>query len=184
MTTDPVQPPVRVACDCGSTDVRTVEAARTHKGAMRKELYSRPAKGPEKSGDGCLHFVEGVVISLAAGGGLAYTGVDQDKPLYVLGGVVLAALILAGTLFVVRDDSREKAAEQAGEARADQLWRPAHYCAACESVFCPGGRPWAGRLTPEQFKKLVWTRAGYGDQLAPGDKAKDAVLPERFVAEP
>ncbi|GAA2277178.1 hypothetical protein GCM10010234_11500 [Streptomyces hawaiiensis] len=44
-------------------------------------------------------------------------------------------------------------------------------------MFCPGGAPWQGALTPEQFKKLVWTEAGYGDQLPTGDKARDAVLP-------
>ncbi|MEV7884236.1 hypothetical protein ACWD3I_37385 [Streptomyces sp. NPDC002817] len=77
----------------------------------------------------------------------------------------------------MRDDRREKAAAEAGLPRAERLWRPAHYCYGCTSVFCPGGTPWQGLLTPEQFKKLVWTEAGYGDQLVVGDKAKDAEVP-------
>ncbi|MGR8009064.1 hypothetical protein [Streptomyces hypolithicus] len=110
-------------------------------------------------------------------------GMEQGKPLHTLGGAVLAVLAFAATIAVVRGDSREKAAEQAGQPRADQLWLPAHYCVACEVVFCPAGGPWLGRLTVEQFKEMLWTEAGYADQLAPGDKAKDAVLPGWFVIE-
>ncbi|MGW7271849.1 hypothetical protein ACWGH5_15120 [Streptomyces sp. NPDC054864] len=65
----------------------------------------------------------------------------------------------------MRIDAREKAAEEAGAARADELWRPAHFCSGCSSVFCPDGTPWQGVLTTEQFKKFVWTQAGYADQL-------------------
>lgn len=63
---------------------------------------------------------------------------------------------MVGAIAVVRGDGQEKAAVEAGEARADWLWRSAHYCYGCEAVFCPGGSPWRGMLTPEQFKKLVW----------------------------
>jgi hypothetical protein len=42
-------------------------------------------------------------------------------------------------------------------------------------VFFPSGTPWPHPLTPEQFRKYVWTEAGYGEQL--DKKAKDASLP-------
>ncbi|POX57247.1 hypothetical protein C3489_00555 [Streptomyces sp. Ru71] len=161
---------------CGGAEVRTVEQARTGKGASRQNLHGRLAPGPDKTGDGCAHFAEGMVLT-GLGVALAFTGVEQHKPLYTVGGVLLALVCFFGTFAVVRDDRRERAAAQAGAGRADWLWRPAHYCYGCGSVFCPGQDPWAGALTPEQFKKLVWTEAGYADQLQPGDRAKDAELP-------
>ncbi|MEU6676486.1 hypothetical protein [Streptomyces sp. NPDC046925] len=172
-----------VACPgCGGVEVRTVEQARGGKGAMREDLFGRLAPGPDKGGDGCLHFAEGIVLT-GLGVALAYTGVQQDKPLYTVGGAALALICLLGTFVVVRGDGREKAAAEAGAARANQLWQPAHYCYGCTSVFCPGGTPWQGVLTPEAFKKLVWTEADYADQLLPGDKAKDAKLPSGVLRE-
>ncbi|MGX1134114.1 hypothetical protein RKD49_006304 [Streptomyces glaucescens] len=169
--------PAWVACPaCGGAEVRTVEQARTAKGASRRNLYGRLAPGPDSGGDGCVHFLEGMVLT-GIGVALAYTGVGQEKPLYTIGGALLALVCLVGTFFVVRDDRRGKAAAEAGGGRADRLWRPAHYCYGCASVFCPGGTPWPGALTPAQFKKLVWTEAGYADQLQPGDEARDAELP-------
>ncbi|MEV0096518.1 hypothetical protein [Streptomyces sp. NPDC050738] len=177
MSTESAHSHVDVRCPrCGSSEVRTVEAARTGKGAARKNLLTRLAKGPDKSGDGFIHGLEGLVLT-GLGVGLAYTGVQQEKPLYVLGGVALAIVLAIGTVVVIRGDRREMAAEQAGQARADWLWRPAHYCYGCESVFCPAAAPWWGVLTPEQFKKFIWTEAGYGDQLTVGDKARDAEVP-------
>lgn len=167
---------------CGSSEVSTVERARRGKGASRHDLYGRLAPGPVKTGDGCLHFVEGMVLT-GLGIALAYMGVQQDKPLYTVGGAALALICLLGTFKVVRDDVQEKAESEAGAPRADQLWRPAHYCSGCASVFCPGGIPWKGTLTPEQFKKLVWTEAGYADQLLVGDKAKDAEIPSGVLPE-
>lgn len=167
---------------CGGFEVRTVEKARGGKGAMRENRHDRLAPGPNKSGDGCMHFAEGMVLT-GLSVAFAYTGVEQDKPLYTVGGVVLALLCFFGTLAVVRSDGREKYAAEAGETRAERLWRPAHYCFGCTSVFCPGDTPWQGVLAPEQFKKLVWTEAGYADQLQPGDKAKDAELPAGVLRE-
>ncbi|MGW6318900.1 hypothetical protein [Streptomyces sp. NPDC055099] len=175
--------PVGVVCPgCGGGEVRTVEEARGGKGSMREGLHGRLEPGPDKTGDGCLHFVEGMLLT-GLGVALAYTGVEEDKPLYTIGGVVLALVCFFGTFMVVRSDGREKSAEEAGEARAKRLWQPARYCYGCTSVFCPGGTPWQGVLTPEQFKKLVWTEAGYADQLQPGDKAKDAELPADVLRE-
>ncbi|MFJ2771034.1 hypothetical protein [Streptomyces sp. NPDC087300] len=169
--------PVAVVCPgCGGTEVRTVEKARTGKGAMRGDLIGRLEPGPNKTGDGCMHFVEGVVLT-GIGVGLAYMGVDQEKPLYTIGGVVFALLCFFGTFAVVRGDRRESAAAAAGSERAERLWTPAYYCYGCTSVFCPGGTPWRGVLTPEQFKKLVWTEGGFADQLEPGDKAREAEIP-------
>ncbi|MFH8485031.1 hypothetical protein [Streptomyces longisporoflavus] len=183
METEKAGGPAGVVCPgCGGTEVRTVEQARRGKGAMRDDLFGRLAPGPDKGGDGCLHFIEGMALT-ALGGGLAYTGVQQDKPLYTLGGVALALICLLGTFVVVRSDGREKYAAEAGAARAERLWQPAHYCYGCTSVFCPGGTPWQGVLTPDQFKKLVWTEAGYADQLLTGDKAKDAELPAGVLGE-
>ncbi|WP_406470290.1 hypothetical protein [Streptomyces sp. NBC_01615] len=185
METEAAGRPVGVVCPgCGGAEVRTVEQARGGKGAMREDLYSRLAPGPDKTGDGCMHFAEGMVLT-GIGIALAYTGVHQDKPLYTIGGVLLALVCFAGTFAVVRGDGREKTAAEAGAPGAERLWRPARYCSGCASVFCPGGTPWQGVLTPEQFKKLVWTEAGYADQLLAGDKARDAeipadVLPERL----
>lgn len=167
---------------CGGTDVRSVEEATVGKGALREGLAGRLAKGPDKGGDGCLHFVEGMVIT-GIGIALAVFGVQQHKPLYTAGGIGMALVMFVGTLVVVRSDGREKAAEQAGAERADRLWQPARYCYGCTSVFCPGGAPWQGVLTPEQFKKLVWTQAGYEDQLDGGDKASAAEVPRGTLTE-
>ncbi|MFE7172423.1 hypothetical protein [Streptomyces sp. NPDC057616] len=144
---------------------------------MREGLYGRLAPGPDKSGDGLMYFAEGMVLT-GIGIALAYTGVQQHKTLYLAGGVLFALVCFAGTIAVVRGDSREKAAAEAGASRAERLWRPALYCYACAGVFCPAGTPWQGFLTPEQFKKLVWTEAGYADQLEAGDKAREADVPE------
>ncbi|MEU3889828.1 MrpF/PhaF family protein [Streptomyces sp. NPDC029041] len=106
-----------------------------------------------------MHIAEGMVLT-GMGIALAHVGVHQDKPLYLVGGAAFALLCFVGTIVVARSDGREKAAAEAGAQRAERLWRPAHYCPDCSSVFCPGGTPWQGALTPEQFKKLVWTEAG------------------------
>lgn len=177
METEAAGGPTGVVCPgCGGTEVRAVEQARLGKGAMRDDLYGRLAPGPDKSGDGWMHFGEGMVLT-GLGVVLAYMGVHQDKPLYMVGGVLLALVCFVGTIAVVRSDGREKAAAEAGAPRAERLWRPAQYCYGCTSVFCPGGTPWRGVLTPEQFKKLVWTEAGYADQLVVGDKAKEVEIP-------
>ncbi|MET9388906.1 hypothetical protein ABZY20_00600 [Streptomyces sp. NPDC006624] len=174
--------PAGVVCPgCGGVETRPVELARTGKGAMRDDLYGRLAPGPDKAGDGCLHFAEGVVLT-GLGIALGYAGLRQGDPLYLAGGAALALLCLVGTFVVVRGDGREKAAAEAGAPRAESLWRPAHYCSGCVSVFCPDGVPWRGALTPEQFKKFVWTEAGYAGQLPAGDKARDATVPSGLLS--
>lgn len=177
MSTTGARGPVAVRCPgCGGADVAAVRDAADGGGAAGKELAARLAKGPDKSGDGLLHFAEGMVL-VALSLAWAWMGTDPEKPLYVWGGIALAVLLFIGTLAVVRGDGREKAAERAGAPRAAALWAPAHYCRGCESVFCPQGEPWQGLLTPEQFKRLVWGEAGYADQLPPGDRAKEVDVP-------
>ncbi|UNO43993.1 hypothetical protein KGS77_17780 [Streptomyces sp. MST-110588] len=154
----------------------TVTAARVSKGAVRKNLASRLEKGPDKTGDGCLHFIEGMVMTAAAIA-FAVWGKGEGKPLYLYGGAALAVLCFFGTIAVVRGEKREKEAAAAGEPRADELYRPARYCHGCDRVFCPDGTPWQGLLTPEQFKKMVWTEAGYASHLGSSDKAKTAEVP-------
>ncbi|WP_237330394.1 hypothetical protein [Streptomyces sp. BA2] len=184
MTTDTTPgPPTPICPRCGGAEVRTVEQAQSGKGALTKNLGSRLAKGPEKSGDGCIHFAEGLVLSLVIGGGLVYQGDVENNQLYTVGGVVLGLLILAATIAVVRADGRDKDAETSGETLANEYWMPAHYCYNCEGVFCPDGTPWQGVLTTEQFKKLVWRQGRYDRQLQPGDKAKDAEIPPGTLIE-
>lgn len=176
--------PVGVACPgCGSGDISTVEQARTAKRARRDDLLTRLETQPA-AGDGCLHAAEGLVIAAGVGGGLAYKGVNDGAPLYIAGGVLLALVIIVITGYVVRDDGREKEAVAAGAERAEQLSRQAHYCYGCSSVFCVDGVPWRGLLTPDQFKKLVWTEAGYADKLTAGDKALKAEVPPGVLPEP
>uniref|UniRef100_UPI0031CF76B5 hypothetical protein n=1 Tax=Streptomyces hawaiiensis TaxID=67305 RepID=UPI0031CF76B5 len=93
---------------------------------MRHDLSGRLAPGPEKSGDGCVHVAEGMVLT-GMGIAAAYIGLHQDKPLYLLGGAAFALLCFVGTIVVARSDGREKAAAEAGAQRAERLWRPAHY---------------------------------------------------------
>ncbi|GAA3826505.1 hypothetical protein ACFQ0G_15785 [Streptomyces chiangmaiensis] len=150
---------------------------------MRAGLADRLARTPGVSSrfDGCLHFVEGMLMA-GIGVALAYSGIDKDKPLHTIGGSLLAVLLFVGTVVVVRGEGRERALVEAGEPRADALWRSAYWCPGCESVFCPGGTPWQGLLTPEQFKKFVWTEAGYGKQLE--ERFEDVDLPPGILTGP
>lgn len=150
---------------------------------MRDGLSDRLARTPGVASrfDGCLHFVEGMVMA-GIGVALAWSGIDKDEPLYTIGGSLLAVLLFIGTIVVVRNEGRDRALVAAGEHRADALWRSAYYCPGCASVFCPGGTPWQGLLTPEQFKKLVWTEAGYGKQLE--ERFDDVDLPPGILTGP
>jgi hypothetical protein len=150
---------------------------------MRDGLSDRLARTPGVASrfDGCLHFVEGMVM-VGVGAALAYSGIDNGKPLYAVGGSLLAVLLFVGTIVVVRGESRERSLVEAGEPRADALWRSAYYCPGCASVFCAAGTPWQGLLTPEQFKKLVWTEAGYAKQLE--ERFEDVDLPPGILTGP
>ncbi|MET7854794.1 hypothetical protein ABZV51_20120 [Streptomyces avermitilis] len=177
MPTESAHGPVGVICpSCGESAVRAVEETCADEASVRDGLSDRLAKAPGVTSgfDSGLHFVEGMLM-VGVGAALAYSGVDNDKPLYTIGGALLAVLLFVGTILVVRGEARERDVVNAGEHRAGRLWRPAHYCSGCASVFCPGGSPWEGLLTPEQFQKYVWTEAGYGKQLDPA--VSDLELP-------
>jgi hypothetical protein len=168
---------------CGSAAVRAVPEVCADHTAMRDGLADRLARSPDAPSrfDGRMHFLEGMLM-VGVGVALAYSGIDNDKPLYTVGGSLIAVLLLVGTVFVLRREARERALVAAGEPRADALWRPAYHCTACASVFCPGGAPWQGLLTPEQFKKFLWTEAGYGKQLE--ERFRDVDLPPGIPAGP
>lgn len=176
--------PVTVVCPrCGASEpsVRTVPDACAAPDSPRSGLSDRLAKAPgvPTALDSFTHFLEGMVLA-GIGAGLAYSGVQNDKPLYTAGGTVLAALLFVGTLWVIRGESRERATVAAGKPRAEHLWQPAHYCASCESVFYPGGSPWPGPLTTDQFRKYVWTEAGFDQQI--DERLSKVELPPRTPA--
>ncbi|WP_200308280.1 hypothetical protein [Streptomyces adelaidensis] len=161
----PPPTPVAAVCPgCGATgpSVRTVAETCADPEARRGGLMDRLAKAPgvPSVSDSVMHLLEGLVLA-GIGAGLAYSGVQDDKPLYTIGGSVLAVLLFVGTIAVIRGERRERNIVAAGRDRAERLWRPAHFCSSCQSVFYPGGSPWPGPLTPEQFKKYVWTEAGF-----------------------
>ncbi|MFI6333587.1 hypothetical protein [Streptomyces sp. NPDC050535] len=191
MANEAAQGAVGVVCPgCGGSSVRTVERTcaeeragekddwRTGGKPQRGSLSDRLAASPGATDtfDSFLHFVEGLVIA-GLGLGLAYTGTQQDKPLYTVGGVLWAVLLFVATISVIRGEARERDVVNVGEPRAQRMWRAAYYCSGCESVCCPDGSEWQGVLTPEQFKKLMWTKAGYADRLLHDDKAKEATVP-------
>jgi hypothetical protein len=158
--------------------VRTVPDACAAPDSPRSGLSDRLAKAPgvHSAFDSFTHFLEGMVLA-GIGAGLAYSGVQNDKPLYTVGGTILAALLFVGTLWVIRGEARERATVAAGKPRAEHLWQSAHYCASCESVFYPSGSPWPGPLTTDQFRKYVWTEAGFDKQI--DERLRKVELPPR-----
>ncbi|MFD5625076.1 hypothetical protein [Streptomyces sp. NPDC127072] len=191
MANEAAQEAVDVVCPgCGGSSVRTVQQACAEERADEKDdwrsggepergsLPDRLAASPGSTDafDSFLHFVEGTVIA-GLGVGLAYTGTRQDNPLYTVGGVLWAVILFAVTIVVIRGEARERDVVNVGEPRAERMRRAAYHCSACDSVWCPDGSEWQGTLTPEQFKKLMWTTAGYADRLAPDDKAREATVP-------
>ncbi|KPH99285.1 hypothetical protein OK074_6097 [Actinobacteria bacterium OK074] len=161
---------------CGAGAVRSVPEVCADPDSVRTDLADRLAKAPAVTprGDSLLHGVEGLCL-VAVGVALAVMGMRDGSAVYTAGGWLLAVVMLAGTVVVVRNEARERAVVAAGGSAADRLWSPARYCPACTSVFCAGGEPWEGLLTPEQFQKLVWTEAGYGRQLE--EKVQSAAVP-------
>lgn len=173
--------PVVVVCPrCGASGpaVRTVPDACAAPDSPGSGLSDRLAKAPgvESRFDTVMHFLEGMVLTGVCAG-LAQHGVQSGKPLFTIGGSVLAVLLFLGTLWVIRGEVRERAVVTAGRPRAEALWNPAHHCASCDSVFYPSGSPWPGPLTTDQFRKYVWTEAGFHEQLE--EKLKQVELPPR-----
>ncbi|MBB5105081.1 hypothetical protein [Streptomyces spectabilis] len=161
---------------CGAPRTVAVDDAAVGRGLRR-----RLARAPLPAREALLHAAEGALL-VALTLGWAAMGRDQGKPLYVIGALALTAVVAVVTSAVVRGDLRGRLAVRVGAARADPYWKAARHCPGCDTVFCPRGTPWRGALTPEQFKKLVWTQGGYADRLAPGDGARAAEVPPGTVA--
>ncbi|MFM9454996.1 hypothetical protein [Streptomyces europaeiscabiei] len=183
---EPGKAPVMVVCPrCGASGpaVRTVPDACADPDSPRSGLSDRLAKAPgvESRFDSFVHFLEGMAMAGVCAG-LAQHGVQEDKPLFTIGGSVLAVLLFAGTLWVIRGESRERTTVTAGKPRAEDLWNPAHHCASCESVFYPTGSPWPGPLTTDQFRKFVWTEAGFDKHL--DEQLRQVELPPRTPTGP
>lgn len=155
---------------CRTTD--NVAAGGPHKGRLASKL----ASGPNHTGDGCMHFIEGIIIAAMAAGAGKYYADDRGWPWLIPVGLVVAVLIVVGTIALVRSEGKDKRRAQAGRPRAAEIIATARYCSTCEGVFFPRGVPFAGVLAPEQFRHYVWTEAGYGDQLDPEAKAAEPPL--------
>ncbi|GAA4930598.1 hypothetical protein GCM10023237_60790 [Streptomyces coeruleoprunus] len=147
--------------------------ARSDGRGRRDDLATRLAPAPEHSGDGCVHFVEGMVIAFVAGAAGKYFADDRGLPWLTAVGAVVAVLIVVGTIALLRSETRDARRVRAGAPQAAALTAGARYCYTCRGVFHSSGGPWQGLLTPEQFRRHVWTAAGYGDLLdakAKGDE--------------
>ncbi|WP_030382459.1 MULTISPECIES: hypothetical protein [unclassified Streptomyces] len=178
----PASPAPPVCTGCG-TPTRPVAEAVADPASLHDGLTDRLAKAPATASRGTttLHAVEGLIMA-GVGLALAHGGLTGHTTVHTVGGTLLTLLALAGTALVVRNESRGRATVTVGEPRADALWQPAYHCPGCASVSCPGGEPWQGRLTPEQFRKLVWTEAGYGGELE--ERARTAVVPPGTLPRP
>jgi len=178
----PASPAPPVCAGCGAPTRRVADTV-ADPASLHDDLADRLAKAPAVASRGttALHAVEGLIMA-GVGIALAQGGLAGHNTVPTVGGTLLALIALSGTALVVRNETRGRAAVTAGEPRADALWRPAHHCPGCASVSCPGGEPWQGRLTPEQFRKLVWTEAGYGGELE--ERARTADVPPGTLPRP
>ncbi|MEU9113592.1 hypothetical protein AB0D04_17860 [Streptomyces sp. NPDC048483] len=160
---------------CQTRENVSVAEARTDKRGRREDLTTRLASAPNHTGDGCIHFCEGIVLAFVAGAAGKYFADERHLPWLTAVGAVVAVLIVVATIAIVRGETRDARRVRAGASRADALTAEARYCSTCQGVFYPSGHPWPGIVTPEHFRHHVWTAAGYGDQLDP--KAKATELP-------
>ncbi|MER5761999.1 hypothetical protein [Streptomyces sp. NPDC002082] len=161
--------PVVVCPGCGTGDNVPVDEVQRGKDRLRL------APAPNKTGDGCTNFVEGVVIAGLVAAAGAYYADDRDWPWLLPVGIVAALLVMWGTIAVIRSEGKDKRRVEAGAARAAEAAAGARFCSACDGVFFPPGDPggpWQGVATVERFRHHVWTAGGYGDQL--DEKAKAA----------
>ncbi|MFZ3499593.1 hypothetical protein ACODT5_41390 [Streptomyces sp. 5.8] len=160
---------------CGAGD--NVPVADVQRGKDRLRL----ALAPNKTGDGCMNFIEGAVIAGLVAAAGAYYAEDRGWPWLVPVGIVAALLVMVGTVALIRSEGRDKRRVEASAARAAEVAAGARFCSACDGVFFPPGGPWQGVAAPERFRHHVWTAAGYGDLL--DEKAKAASKAEAEAAE-
>ncbi|MFF8409311.1 hypothetical protein [Streptomyces omiyaensis] len=89
-------------------------------------------------GSGCVHFAEGTVLALMAGAAGTYYADERDLPWLTAVGAVVALLLLAGTVAVVRSENRDARRARAAVARAAAAGTAAtRYCAACGEASSP-----------------------------------------------
>lgn len=160
---------------CGGQDIRTVEMAA---GSLRHNLDERLAVRPREPSPVLVTLEALVFLALAVA--LAWNGWEEGSTLKLSGGVVAAAVVVICTVAALRSDQREVVLVEAGWSTANRLTARAYYCHQCDQVFCPGDTPWRGMLTPEQFKKLIWTEAGYGEKLT--GKARKSEIPAETLS--
>lgn len=162
-----------VACPgCHTWENVPVAQARTDERGRRDKLATRLAPAPEDHGMGLMHFCEGLVLAVMAGAAGTYYADERDLPWLTAAGAAAGVLILVATIAIVRGEAREARQVRAGAPQAAALSDAARYCYTCRGVFCPSQHPWPGVVTPEHFRRHVWTAAGYGDRL--DGKAKAA----------
>ncbi|MGW6535515.1 hypothetical protein ACWGBV_07160 [Streptomyces sp. NPDC055051] len=88
---------------------------------------------------GCVHVAEGTVLALMAGAAGTYYADDRDLPWLTAVGAVVAVLLLAGTIAVVRGENRDARRARSAVDRAAAAGTVAtHYCAACGEAPSPG----------------------------------------------
>lgn len=69
---------------------------------------AQPTVAPEvPDGNGCLHFAEGTVLAVMAAAAGTYYADDRGWPWLTAVGAVVAVLVFAATIAVVRSENRE-----------------------------------------------------------------------------
>ncbi|MFD9052141.1 hypothetical protein [Streptomyces zaomyceticus] len=87
---------------------------------------------------GCMHLAEGTVISLMAGAAATYYADERGWPWLMPVGAVVAVLLFAGTIAVVRSGNRDARKARAAVDRAAAVGTVAtHYCAGCGEASAP-----------------------------------------------
>lgn len=94
-------------------------------------------------GNGCMHFIEGTVMAAMAAAAGKYYADARDWPWLTPVGAVVALLVLAGTIAVIRGDrrDRQRAQDAVDRAAAVAAGAPRH-CTECGDAF-PAGEPTA-----------------------------------------
>ncbi|MFF7727162.1 hypothetical protein [Streptomyces sp. NPDC008001] len=144
--------------------------ARTGEQGRRGDLMSGLASPSAHTGLSWMHVAEGVLLAVTAASAGKYFADDRGLPWLTPVGAVAAVLILVATIAIVRGEAREARRMRSRAAEVAALTAEARYCQTCRGVFHPSGIAWSGLATPEQFRRHIWTAAGYGDLLDPGGR--------------
>ncbi|WP_405491820.1 hypothetical protein [Streptomyces sp. NBC_00096] len=88
---------------------------------------------------GCTHFAEGAVFAFGAGAAGKYYAEEKGWPWLTAVGVLVGVLILAVTIWVIRDANRTAARARVAVDRTRAKGVAAtHYCGACREASAPG----------------------------------------------